>query len=144
MDQKELFDNKSMSLLDEYRLSFGFLRAGLRFDRQQLGTNLVDSKTNLNVFNYSLGFTYTDLANHIFFASFATSFETPTLSELSANPSGEEGFNPDLSSSQARIFELGWRYNSSFGELETTLYDIRTKNELYLRTRGFPNPNFLS
>ena len=130
LDQKELFDNKSISLLDEYRLSFGVLRAGLRFDRQQLGTNVVDRKTNLNVVNYSLGFTYTDLVDHIFFASFATSFETPTLSELSANPFGEEGFNPDLSSAQARNFELGWRYNSFFGQLETTLYFIKTKNEL--------------
>ena len=143
LDQKELFNNKSISLLDEYRLSFGVLRAGMRFDRQQLGTNLVDSKTNLNVVNYSLGFTYTDLVDHIFFASFATSFETPTLSELSANPFGEEGFNPDLSSSQARNFELGWRYNSSFGQLETTLYDIRTKNELIsYELEDFPTRTF--
>ena len=114
--------NKSISLLDEYRISFGVLRAGLRFDRQQLGTNLVDSKTNLNVVNFSLGFTYTDLVDHILFGSYATSFETPTLSELSANPFGEDGFNPELSSAQARNFELGWRNNSSFGELETTFY----------------------
>ena len=143
LDQKELFVNKSISVLDEYRFSFGVLRSGLRYDKQQLGTSLVDSKTNLNVVNYSLGFTYTDLVDHILFGSYATSFETPTLSELSANPFGEDGFNPELSSAQARNFELGWRYNSSFGQLETTFYYIRTKNELIsYELKDFPTRTF--
>ena len=143
LNQKELFDNKSVSLLDEYRFKFGVLRSGLRFDQQKLGTNLLDKKTNLNVVNYSIGFTYTALANHIFFGSLATSFETPTLNELSANPNGEEGFNPNLSSSQARNFELGWRYNSAFGQLETTLFSIQTKNEIIpYELQDFPTRTF--
>ena len=143
LNQKELFDNKSVSLLDEYRFKFGVLRAGLRFDQQKLGTNLSDKKTNLNVVNYSIGFTYTALADHIFFGSLATSFETPTLNELSANPSGEVGFNPNLSSSQARNFELGWRFISSFGELETTLFSIQTKNEIIpYELEDFPTRTF--
>ena len=143
LNQKELFDNKSVSLLDEYRFKFGVLRAGLRFDQQKLGTNLSDKKTNLNVVNYSIGFTYTALADHIFFGSLATSFETPTLNELSANPSGEVGFNPNLSSSQARNFELGWRFISWFGELETTLFSIQTKNEIIpYELEDFPTRTF--
>ena len=143
LNQKELFDNKSVSLLDEYRFKFGVLRSGLRFDQQKLGTNLLDKKTNLNVVNYSIGFTYTALADHIFFGSLATSFETPTLSELSANPSGEVGFNPNLSSSQARNFELGWRFISWFGELETTLFSIQTKNEIIpYELEDFPTRTF--
>ena len=143
LNQKELFDNKSVSLLDEYRFKFGVLRAGLRFDQQKLGTNLSDKKTNLNVVNYSIGFTYTALADHIFFGSLATSFETPTLNELSANPFGEEGFNPNLSSSQARNFELGWRFSSPFGQLETTLFSIQTKNEIIpYELQDFPTRTF--
>ena len=143
LNQKELFDNKSVSLLDEYRFRFGVLRAGLRFDQQKLGTNLSDKKTNLNVVNYSIGFTYTALANHIFFGSLATSFETPTLNELSANPTGEEGFNPNLSSSQARNFEFGWRFSSAFGQLETTLFSIQTKNEIIpYELEDFPTRTF--
>ena len=143
LNQKELFDNKSVSLLDEYRFRFGVLRAGLRFDQQKLGTNLSDKKTNLNVVNYSIGFTYTALANHIFFGSLATSFETPTLNELSANPTGEEGFNPNLSSSQARNFEFGWRFSSTFGQLETTLFSIQTKNEIIpYELQDFPTRTF--
>ena len=143
LNQKELFDNKSVSLLDEYRFRFGVLRAGLRFDQQKLGTNLSDKKTNLNVVNYSIGFTYTALANHIFFGSLATSFETPTLNELSANPNGEEGFNPNLSSSQARNFEFGWRFSSAFGQLETTLFSIQTKNEIIpYELEDFPTRTF--
>ena len=143
LNQKELFDNKSVSILDEYRLKFGVLRAGLRFDQQKLGTNLSDKKTNLNVVNYSIGFTYTALVDHIFFGSLATSFETPTLNELSANPSGEMGFNPNLSSSQARNFELGWRFSSTFGQLETTLFSIQTKNEIIpYELEDFPTRTF--
>ena len=143
LNQKELFDNKSVSLLDEYRFQFGVLRAGLRFDQQKLGTNLSDKKTNLNVVNYSIGFTYTALVDHIFFGSLATSFETPTLNELSANPSGEVGFNPNLSSSEARNFELGWRFSSTFGQLETTLFSIQTKNEIIpYELQDFPTRTF--
>ena len=143
LNQKELFDNKSVSLLDEYRFKFGVLRSGLRFDQQKLGTNLLDKKTNLNVVNYSIGFTYTALVDHIFFGSLATSFETPTLNELSANPSGEVGFNPNLSSSEARNFELGWRFSSTFGQLETTLFSIQTKNEIIpYELQDFPTRTF--
>ena len=125
------------------RFRFGVLRAGLRFDQQKLGTNLSDKKTNLNVVNYSIGFTYTALADHIFFGSLATSFETPTLNELSANPTGEVGFNPNLSSSQARNFELGWRFSSAFGQLETTLFSIQTKNEIIpYELQDFPTRTF--
>ena len=130
-------------MLDEYRLSFGVLRAGMRFDKQQLGTSLVESKKNLDVLNYSLGFTYTDLVDHIFSRPTLQVLKRQHLVSSPLTPSGEEGFNPDLSSAQARNFELGWRYNSSFGQLETTFYDIRTKNELIsYELEDFPDRTF--
>lgn len=143
LDQEEIFNNSAISILDEYRFSFGLLRAGLRFDRQKLGTNTAVNNTTLNIVNPSLGFTYTALGDHLLFACFATSFETPTLNELSANPSGEQGFNPNLTSSKANNFELGWRYSSPFGLFETTLYTIRTNNEILpYELEAFPGRSF--
>ena len=140
LSQEELFYNAALSVLDEFKWSFGLLRTGLRYDFQRLGT---DAKVNLNVVNPSIGFTFTDFGNHVLYTSFSTSFETPTLSELSANPTGEPGFNQDLSSSKATNFELGWRYFSGSDRLEASLFLINTQNEiLSYELEAFPNRDF--
>ena len=43
------------------------------------------------------------------YTNFSTSFETPTLSELSANPSGLEGLNLNLKPSKQRIMSWAGR-----------------------------------
>ncbi len=140
LSQEELFFNSALSVLDEFKWSFGLLRTGLRYDFQRLGT---DSKINLNVVNPSIGFTFTDIGNHVLYTSFSTSFETPTLSELSANPTGQAGFNQDLSSSKATNFELGWRYFSGSNRLEASLFLINTQNEiLSYELEAFPDRDF--
>ncbi len=60
-------------------------------------------------FNPSLGATYTVRPALHLFGNISTSFETPTLSELSANPDGGGGFNSGLSPQQARNYEVGLR-----------------------------------
>ena len=107
LDQDELFFNTAFSFLDEMKWSFGLLRLGMRYDLQRLGTQHESDEVQLNSFNPSIGFTYTQWGKHVMFVSYSSSFETPTLNELSANPSGNVGFNPDLSPSKAHNFEWG-------------------------------------
>ena len=143
LDQDELFFNTALSFLDEIKWSFGVLRLGLRYDRNILGTQMESDQIKLNSFNPSIGFTYTSLGNHIIFVSYSSSFETPTLNELSANPSGDRGFNPDLSPSNAHNLELGWRYTASENTVEATLYGINTQNEILpYELAAFPNQDF--
>jgi iron complex outermembrane receptor protein len=143
LDQEELFFNTALSLLDELKWSFGLLRLGLRYDHQRLGTQLKSDEVKLNVFNPSIGFTYTQWGNHVIFISYSSSFETPTLNELSANPSGNSGFNPDLSPSKAHNFEWGWRYTTPENTLEATIYAIKTQNEILpYELEAFPDRDF--
>jgi iron complex outermembrane receptor protein len=143
LDQKELFFNTALSFLDEMKWSFGLLRLGLRYDYQRLGTQRETDEVALNNFNPSIGFTYTRWGNHVMFVSYSSSFETPTLNELSANPSGDPGFNPNLFPSKAKNFELGWRYTAPENILEATMYTINTQNEILpYELAAFPERDF--
>ena len=143
LDQDENFYNYALSFLDEIKLSFGLLRLGLRYDHNKLGTQSEVDQVELKSLNPSIGFTYTNLGNHIIFFSYSSSFETPTLNELSANPSGSLGFNPNLSPSKAKNFELGWRFTAPENLFETTLYKINTQDEILpYEITSFPGRNF--
>ncbi len=143
LDQDELFFNSSLSFLDELKLKFGLLRMGLRYDYQRLSTQRERDEVRLNSLNPSLGFTYTQLGNNVIFLSYSTSFETPTLNELSANPSANEGFNPNLSPSKAHNFELGWRFTTPQNKVEATIYAINTQNEILpFELVDFPDRDF--
>jgi iron complex outermembrane receptor protein len=143
LDQEELFFNTAFSFLDEIKWDFGLLRLGLRYDHQLLGTQRQSDQVKLNSFNPSLGFTYTQWGSHVMFVSYSSSFETPTLNELSANPSGNDGFNPDLSPSKAHNLEWGWRHITSQNTLEATLYAINTQNEILpYELEAFPDRDF--
>lgn len=143
LDQDELFFNTAVSFLDQIKWNFGLLRLGIRYDQNKLGTQIESDQIKLNSINPSIGFTYTRLGNHIMFISYSSSFETPTLNELSANPSGDAGFNTDLSPSKAHNFELGWRYTLKGNTLEATLYTIKTQNEILpYELAAFPDRDF--
>ena len=130
LDQAENFYNTALSFLDEIKWDFGLVRAGLRYDYQRFGTQNSVDEVRLHSLNPSLGFTYTQLGNHVLFTSYSSSFETPTLNELSANPDGSPGFNADLSPSKAHNFELGWRFITPENTFEATLYAINTDDEI--------------
>ena len=143
LDQEELFFNTALSFLDEFKWDFGLLRLGLRYDHQRMGTQIGSDEVRLNSFNPSIGFTYTNWGNLVMFVSYSSSFETPTLNELSANPSGGSGFNPDLSPSKAHNFEWVWRYGSPQNSIEMTLYAINTQNEILpYELAAFPDQDF--
>lgn len=143
LNQDELFFNTALSFLDELKWDFGLLRLGLRYDYQRLSTQRERDEVQFNSLNPSLGFTYTQLGNNVIFVSYSSSFETPTLNELSANPSGNQGFNPNLSPSKAQNFELGWRYTTPQSKVEATIYAINTQNEILpYELADFPDRDF--
>jgi len=64
------------------------------------------------------------------FANFSTAFETPALSELSADPLGTGGFNNDLKPQKSTTYEMGWRIKKADVETELVVFWIKTKDEL--------------
>ena len=128
--QLESFSNFGVFAVDEIHLNRWLLRTGLRYDRQRLGTDTADNTIRFNVLNPSVGISYKVKEGQYLFAGVATSFEAPALSELSANPSGGEGFNPDLNPSNAINYELGWKWHQTKTTLEANEFYIRSDNEI--------------
>ncbi|HWP39170.1 MAG TPA: TonB-dependent receptor [Gemmatimonadales bacterium] len=65
------------------------------------------------------------------YVSVATSFETPTTTELANRPTGPGGFNPELNPQTAVNYEVGVRGRvSSVGAYSVALYQAGVTNEL--------------
>ncbi|MDB3862195.1 TonB-dependent receptor [Flavobacteriaceae bacterium] len=141
--QLERFGNFGASLLDELQWEKILVRTALRFDYQTLGADSEIETQEYTVLNPSIGLSYALAENHRLFANFSTSFETPTLSELSANPSGEEGLNLNLNPSKAINFELGWKTQNPSGFFEATGFYIKSSNEILpYELEAFPGRSF--
>jgi iron complex outermembrane receptor protein len=141
--QEERFGNFGVSLLDELQWEKVLIRTGLRYDYQTLGVNTDTDNQEYTVINPSIGLSYAIAKNQRVFVNFSTSFETPTLSELSANPSGEEGLNLDLNPSKAINYELGWKCQTALAYFEATSFYIQSSNEILpYELEDFPGRSF--
>ena len=141
-DQIERFKSTGLYMLSQTSYDSGFLlRYGIRY-----GVNIIrtDSASSimLDKLNPSIGLSYKVNSNDNIFFSFGTSFETPTLNELSNNPNGE-GLNEDLKSSSSLNYEIGWRKAVSNLTLEAIAYVISSENEILpYELEQFPGKNF--
>ena len=141
-DQLEKFKNTGIYLINQTDYGSGLLfRYGIRFDNNKIGTDFEDF-ISLNKFNPSLGISYSlNNSNNIYFST-GTSFETPTLNELSNNPNGN-GLNKNLDPSSSVNYEIGWRRSVSNLLVEATVYLINTDNEILpYEIEEFPGKNF--
>ena len=141
--QLERFANIGASVLDELQWKNLLLRSALRLDLQTLGASTEPENQEYTVLNPSIGLSYAIANKHRLFVNFSTSFETPTLSELSSNPSGGEGLNLDLDPSKATNYELGWKILNSSGYFEATTFYIQSSNEILpYELEAFPGRSF--
>ena len=150
LNQEENFNTLGFYVLDEVSLGKLKLAGGLRYDSNRLAaedrllTNGDDSgDIALNAWSSSLGVNYKISTQHYVFASLGTSFETPVLSELSANPNGAGGFNARLSAQEALNKEIGYRFFNSKSQWEVVLFNINTANDLVpYELEAFPSRTF--
>lgn len=141
--QTEYFNALGLYVVDALQWDKVLLRSSLRLDRQVLGADTVAEAQNYLVLNPSVGLSYGLTAQQRLFANFSTSFETPALSELSANPTGGEGFNLDLAPSKALNYELGWKTLWPSGRVEATFFYIKSSNEITpYELAAFPGRSF--
>ncbi len=137
LDQIEIFQNLGMFALGQWMVGASNWMAGLRYDTNILKVNdrfLVNGNASdrilLNALNPSLGWHYDYKKGGSLFANFSTAFETPALSELSADPLGTGGFNNDLKPQKSTTYEMGWRIKKADVETELVVFWIKTKDEL--------------
>jgi len=141
--QEERFASLGFYILDELQFNKWLFRTSLRFDHQSLGADTISENQYYNVLNPSIGFSYAVAKQQNLFFNFSTSFETPALSELSANPSGAEGLNLDLNPSRALNYEVGWKAISSQTKFEVTGFYIKSSNEILpYELEAFPGRSF--
>jgi len=141
-DQIEQFKSTGLFMLSQTSYDSGLLiRYGIRYDINDIGTDSSGSII-LDKLNPSVGISYKVNSNDNIFVSFGTSFETPTLNELSNNPNGE-GLNKNLKSSSSLNYEIGWRKSISNLTLEAITYFISSENEILpYELEQFPGKNF--
>jgi iron complex outermembrane receptor protein len=78
------------------------------------------------------------------FASYSSSFETPTTTEL-ANPDGSGGFNQTINPQTADNYELGFRGANQNLSYELTIFQIDLEDELVpFELAAFPGRTFYS
>jgi iron complex outermembrane receptor protein len=141
-DQIEQFKSTGLFMLSQTNYDSGLLvRYGIRYDINDIGTDS-SSSIILDKLNPSVGLSYKVNSNDNIFFSFGTSFETPTMNELSNNPNGV-GLNEDLKSSSSLNYEIGWRKSVSNLTLEAIAYAISSENEILpYELEQFPGKNF--
>lgn len=151
LSQEERFDNFGIYVIDQWSSDRWTFRGSMRYDFHYLGvTDFFESdgdqsgEKKLSAFNYSIGMTYQWHEGLSLFGNWSTSYETPALSELTANPLGGGGFNPDVLPMKAKTFEIGSKgiindvFNYSFAA-----FIIHTTDELIpYELNDFPGRTF--
>ena len=129
--------------IHKIELNNWIIRSSLRHDNLIISTDNSKYNKYYNVINPSVGITNKFKDEQYMFLNFSTSFETPTLSELSSNPSGLEGFNLELNPSKAHSYEFGWKSYKSNYLIEANIFYTKSSNEvLPYELEDFPGRSF--
>lgn len=137
-DQTETFNNLAAFVINRVEMSNGLIiNLNARFDNNRLATedkamiieDLSGSKT-MNTLNYGAGLNYQIVKWLQPYLRFGTSFETPTLSELTTTENNIEGFNQDLDAQKSSTYDLGIRGNGRHLSYEATGFFTQTKDEI--------------
>lgn len=149
--QEENFTNLGLFLTEQFIFQQWNINANLRYDWNQLEANDLaldngdaSGTIQLNALNGGLGIGFKVNPTLLPYARFSTSFETPTLSELSANPTGDEGFNEELKAQRAINLEFGAKgLVAQQLQYELSLFQIQTTNEILpFEIEAFPDRDF--
>jgi len=150
-DQNEQVESTGIYVQGEYQLNDVWtVQAGLRYDEltydvsDRFLSDGDDSGTlNFNELSPSLGVNV-KFASGVLFASYTSSFETPTTTEL-ANPDASGGFNPSLRPQMADSFEIGYKGGRENLFYEVSLFQIDLEDELIpFELAAFPGRTFYS
>ena len=150
LGQIESFESFGIYFIEN--ISFGRfkLNGGIRWDNNFLkvddefisnGDN--SGNIHLSAWSNEIGLSYKFLNKSYLFINSSQSYETPTLSELSANPIGQGGFNDLLSVQKAKNFDFGLRFKSQSTNFSVIGFIVNTENDLVpYELEEFPGRTF--
>jgi iron complex outermembrane recepter protein len=139
LDQDEEFRNIGVFLLQELNILPKLkLSLNTRFDDIQLKISdkfLFDgdqsATQSFQRFSPMAGLSFSPTLSSAIYTNISTNFETPSLNELSNNPSGTGGFNPNLNPQKSKNYELG--YKGILGKkfrADVSLFYIEVEDEI--------------
>ena len=148
-DQTESFLNAGVYLMDYVELDHWYFTGGLRYDFNKLEANDRflsdgDDSGDIDISNTSLhvGVGRALTSSLQLFANFSTSFETPTLNQLSNRPDNGGGFE-DLEAATAKTLEGGLKWRRKNLSAELVGFIIKTEEELVpFELEAFPERTF--
>lgn len=147
LDQSERFYTLGAYGIIELTLSDWRIRATLRADTHHI--QLVDfmgsnsDKKNLSAYSPSVAAFYSFSPGLSSYIRWGTGFETPSLNELSANPTGETGFNNMLAPQQSEEVEVGLYLKTKIFDASLSLFTTTTQGEiLSYELNAFPGQDF--
>ncbi|MCB0650653.1 MAG: TonB-dependent receptor [Saprospiraceae bacterium] len=149
-DQSEQFNNQAVFALAKWTFPRWFAEQSLRADfNQMINTDhfLEDGDDsgmiNLSNVSFSSGLGFFVNSQVTLVARYGTAFETPALSELSANPTGGGGFNESLLPQSSATLEFGLKGHWRRHWFDLTWFDVRVKDEiLSYELEAFPGRTF--
>lgn len=139
LNQLENYTAKGAFLLQELGITKSlWLTVGTRYDFIEakvtdhfLSDGNQSSVLTFNKFSPTAGVSYSVAKEANVYANISTSFETPTLNELSNNPSGIGGFNTALTPMRAVNYEIGTKFlfNKRY-RIDVALFRVNVTDEL--------------
>jgi iron complex outermembrane receptor protein len=152
LNQNELF--RGGGVYGQYRYfptpKWEFIAAA-RVDKMHLGVEdlfLTDGNQGGSMdylrLNPSAGFVFKPNRHSGFFGDWSRHFETPALTELSANPNNTGGFNPDLKPQSSSQYALGYRFEpQKWLKSDFSIYQIDLRDEwISYGLAAFPGRTF--
>lgn len=137
LNQQESFNSFGIALIQHLIYGPFTINGGIRWDANELMVTdnfLTDgdqtAQRTLNAWSPQVGLSYTFSPRFSSFVNLSRSYETPTLSELSANPTGSGGFNPFVDIQVADNLEGGIHYTSRKTNASLVYFSITTSNDL--------------
>ena len=150
LGQIERFQSLGVYFIEN--ISFGRLKlnGGIRWDNNLLkvNDNFISNgddsgNVKLSAWSNEIGLSYKILEKSYLFVNSSKSYETPTLSELSANPIGKGGFNDLLGVQKAKNFDFGLKFKSEFTNFSIVGFVVNTENDLVpYELEEFPGRTF--
>jgi iron complex outermembrane recepter protein len=139
LNQLEAFKSTGIYLLQELQPTPKLLISlGVRYDDLNLKATdnyLTDGdqsgSRHFTKVNPMLGVNYALMEKVSVYANYSSTFESPTLNELSNNPDNTGGFNPTIAPQQAKSYEIGTKGKyTEGGHFDVAVFKIETENDL--------------
>ena len=137
MDQIESFKSYGAFILGSFNKPKYSIQAGLRYDGHEISLDenigidqqYIDYSKSLNALSPNLGLIFRASNKGEVYINYGQSYETPSLSELSANPNGT-GFNEELSPMISKGVDIGFRKPLKDVSYNVTAFYIDTEDEI--------------